>query len=325
MQALIAIPDVEALRKHGGPRPTLLCPVAGVPLVKRILETAARADVGSVILIFHEGLDPAILDLNAGSPLLKDVRIRILLLAEAFDQQNAAHWAIIEPHLDEEFLWLPWNFVTHNRALADLPLSRIRRVIPEPPIEGVTIDSAADVPRAERLLVEHAGKLTDGIYSDFHRRFCPPVVRLLAHCPVTPNQIAAAGLIVALFAAFLFARGFYASYVAGALLFFLSGLIDEMDGTIARIKFLESAFGTWFEGLVDNATYLAVFAGIAIGLHHKFGAWAWDTGLALIIAAQRKLATRCDRLREYAKRMNRLTEPDSSKLISRASGTSIFS
>jgi phosphatidylglycerophosphate synthase len=129
-----------------------------------------------------------------------------------------------------------------------------------------------------------------------------------------------------MFAAFMFARGSYAYCVTGALLFFLSGLIDEMDGMIARIKFRESAFGTWFEGLVDNVTYLFVFAGIVAGLYQQYGSWALKYGIALItgcvlsvvvISLQRRLATARNRPHEYAGRMNQLMEADSSKFISK--------
>ncbi len=79
------------------------------------------------------------------------------------------------------------------------------------------------------------------------------------------------GLLLAIPAALLYARGFYAAYVGGALLFFLSGLFDEMDGMLARIEFRESVFGTWFEGLVDEGTYLLLFWGITAGLYRQRG------------------------------------------------------
>jgi phosphatidylglycerophosphate synthase len=143
---------------------------------------------------------------------------------------------------------------------------------------------------------------------------------------VTPNAITLGGLLAAILSAVLFSRGSYLNYVAGALLFFASGLFDEMDGMIARLKFRESAFGTWFEGFVDNATYLLVFSGIIVGLHREYGSFALKYGAALIIgcalsvvviAWQRKLATAPDRPNEYAGRMKQLLAADSSNLISR--------
>ena len=52
MQAVLAIPGLEALRNYGEPSDVLLRPVAGVPLLARVLATAARAGVDSVLVIF---------------------------------------------------------------------------------------------------------------------------------------------------------------------------------------------------------------------------------------------------------------------------------
>ena len=333
MQAVIAIPGTEAF---------LTQPVAGVPLLARVIATAARSGVDSVLLIWPPGVDSAIFEACVKSPALKDVRLTRLYLTHEFDPENASHWTSIETSLDEQFLWLPWNRVTHKRALSGLQPIAARPLRWDLPVvlerhaafvigsdietEGVSIDAPAAIAAAERFLVARSGKPTDGIYSNFNRYLCRPFVRLLARTRVTPNEITLAGLAVAILGAFFFSRGFYAAYVIGALLFFLSGLFDEMDGMIARIKFLESAFGTWFEGFVDNATYLAVFAGITIGLHRQFGSFAWEYGGALlvgcvlsvaVIAGQRRLATKRGRPHEYAARMNQLMDADSSNPISK--------
>jgi phosphatidylglycerophosphate synthase len=98
-----------------------------------------------------------------------------------------------------------------------------------------------------------------------------------------------------------------------------------MDGMLARIKFTESAFGTWFEGFVDNATYLLVFSGITAGLYRQRGPHELIYGLALltgcllsfiVIALQRKATTAAERPHEYAGQMNQMLEGDSSNWIS---------
>jgi phosphatidylglycerophosphate synthase len=115
--------------------------------------------------------------------------------------------------------------------------------------------------------------------------------------------------------------GYRSGFVAGAILFFVSGLIDEMDGMLARIKFRESAFGTWFEGFVDNATYLLIFSGITAGLYSQHGKRELIWGAALIIgtvlsvcivAMQRKALTASNRPHEYGARITHLMETDSS-------------
>jgi phosphatidylglycerophosphate synthase len=347
VQAVLAIPGSETLRNYGEPRDVLMRQVAGVPLLARVLATAARAGVDSVLVMCPEDMNSAIFDSFNESHLLKEMRVDKLVWTSAFNPRDTADWATIAARLEDQFLWLPWNWATHKRALAglspssfrpvswDLPVSLEKRaVLPDArfrvstdrPPDGVSITSPAAVSVAERFLVVHSGKPTDGIYSNFNRRLCRPAVRLLSHTRATPNAVTLAGLLVAIAGALLYARGSYANYVAGALLFFLSGLFDEMDGMIARIKFRESAFGTWFEGFVDNVTYLAVFAGIIAGLYRQYGTWALKYGSALIvgcllsvavIAVQRKLATTLDRPHEYAGRMNQLMEADSGNLVSR--------
>jgi phosphatidylglycerophosphate synthase len=112
---------------------------------------------------------------------------------------------------------------------------------------------------------------------------------------------------------------------AGAILFFVSGLFDEVDGMLARMKFLESSFGTWFEGFVDNATYLLLFSGITAGLYRQRGPRELIYGIALIagcilsvsiIAVLRKMTTAPGRPHEFAQEVYRLLEADSSNLLS---------
>jgi phosphatidylglycerophosphate synthase len=306
--------------------------VAGVPLIVRVIATAVRAGVDSVLIIWPCKQSAALLEPYAG--LFKGATIKNRFWTTAFDFRNDAHWRAIESHLEPEFLWLPWNWVTHKRVLSALSPSHLVPLTLRTPIrpgdgiprDGVFVTSPNTVRNAERFLVANSGKPTDGLYSNVNRWLCRPFVRLLSHTPATPNGITLAGLVVALIAALLYARGSYAGYVVGALLFFVSGLFDEMDGMIARIKFRESAWGTWFEGFVDNVTYLALFAGITFGLHRQYGSWPIKVGTALIvgtilsivvIALQRKLATNREHPHEYSRRMNQLMDADSSNLVSR--------
>ena len=342
MRVVVAIPDLTRVSSAD-----LMRKVAGVPLVVRAIATAVRAGANSVLVVWPEDADSELIASVEQSPELLKARVVRFMLPVAFDPKNRAHWWALAAHIDSPVLWVPWNWVTHKRALAELEATAVLPVTWSRPVllekraildharlrvsigaapQGVSVRSAADVAQAERLLVRKSGKPTDGIYSTFNRWLCRPAVRRLSHTAVTPNGLTLAGLVVSFAGAFFFARGSYLSAVFGALLFFVSGLFDEMDGMMARIKFRESAFGTWFEGFVDNVTYLATFVGIMIGLQRQHGAWALKYGIALIggsilsiavIALQRKLATASDRPHEYQGRMNRLMEADSSNLISK--------
>src|SRR5207253_9687367 len=143
----------------------------------------------------------------------------------------ADEWAAIAGSLEDSFLWLPWNFVTHKRALAglangavrpaawDVPTRLEKRAVVSyagirfapPQVEGVRVAPRTSIAYVERFLVAHSGKPTDGIYSRFNRLLCRPAVRLLTHTPVTPNWVTLGGLLVAIAAALEYARGFYAA------------------------------------------------------------------------------------------------------------------
>jgi phosphatidylglycerophosphate synthase len=348
MQALIAIPATQTLNQFGGPAAALLRKVSGVALLVRVIKTAVRAGANSLLVIWPSDV-PQSIWFSAQADLDREVLCGIVIVqSRAFEPRRNSNWEALSGLLDDQFLWLPWNWVTNKKALASLkpsealpadwsePISLNResaiqgsrtRFSIENRREGVAVTSTHSVVEAERLVVARSGKPLDGIYSTFNRWLCRPMVRLLSHTPITPNAITLAGLAVAILSCWAFARGFYAAYIAGALVFFLSGLCDEIDGMLARIKFRESAFGTWFEGFVDNATYLLVFAGITIGLYRQRGSNELLWGAALIagcvlsivvINLQRRRSTDPCRPNEYLGKMYGLLDADSSNFISRA-------
>jgi len=150
---------------------------------------------------------------------------------------------------------------------------------------------------------------------------------MLAHTPITPNLVTFAGLAVAIVSAYYFAQGSYLTSLAGALLFFFSGLLDEVDGMLARVRFSDSAFGTWLEGTVDNVTYLLLFVGITFGLYRQRGSQEILIGEAalvgsvlavLVISWQRKRSTRPDRPQEYLGNVYKLLDKDRGNWVSRA-------
>lgn len=231
MQAVMVIPsgsDVMLTQK-----------VAGVPLLVRVLATAVRAGVKELILFWPADADPAIWDQCVTSQALQGLRTR-KIRGLPLDPRKSRNWVAISPLLKHELLWLPWNFVTTARFLTEaktsmvLPLSwekpvRLNKdliegnpragISTDPGTDGISINSSDDIARAERFLVANSGKATDGIYSTFNRKLSRPFVRMLTHTRVTPNTVKLAGLLVAVLSAFLYARGSYLAYVAGAIFF----------------------------------------------------------------------------------------------------------
>lgn len=72
-----------------------------------------------------------------------------------------------------------------------------------------------------------------------------------------------------------YARGYWTAYVVGALLYFVSVLLDEVDGMLARTKFQESPFGCWLETATDYASHLFLWVGMSLGLSRQYGTPVW--------------------------------------------------
>ncbi len=315
MQAVIALPDHH--ESKDATDELLFREICGIPLLVRTIATAARAGAHQVLLIFA-GHYPSQISRQLCESKLLSVSPRLeFVLVPGFDPSSPSRWEEIAGRLEHEFLWLPWNWVTNKHSLHKLPVlehnpgkwnvpARLRRDSVFLPVEnspaavqkpeGIAAVSESSVNAAERWLVANSGKPLDGIYTSFNRRLCRPLVRTLI------------------------------TSVLGALLFFLSGLCDEVDGMLARLKFSDSPFGTWFEGYVDNLSYLLLFGGIAIGLYRRRGPQELWIGGAILVGAMfsvaviswlRKRSTHADRPNEYLAKMYGLLDKDRANWISR--------
>lgn len=345
MQLIIAIPETLASQTRDAVE-SLLRPVCGMPLLTRVLATAVRAGIDNLLLIWPESVPPWIREQALSSHLLHNLPVIILSLNGEFEPSSTLSWKRVEQYVAPEFLWVPWNWVTVKQSLSELQAqsmstadwnrpalvdfhSKTRiddsRIAAHAP-EGIAVVSSGTAREAERYLLRRAGKALDGIHTSFNRYLCRPAVRWLSHTGVTPNAVSIGGLLVAVLSSFAFMFGSYWFDVLGASFFFVAGLFDEMDGMLARIKFMDSPFGCWLEGSIDALSYLLLFGGMAIGLsrhHPRAGVWS---GIALLLGAalsliitmrQRKKGASADRPHEYLGNFYSLLERDSANAISR--------
>jgi len=128
---------------------------------------------------------------------------------------------------------------------------------------------------AEQKLDGWLVKPTDGIFARTNRRVSIPISRQIIRFPITPNMVSLFTLAVSFAAGVFFALGGYWNMLVGAILSWLSSVLDGCDGEVARLKLQESAFGCWLETICDYLYYLFIFAGMTIGLVRTSGTRAY--------------------------------------------------
>ncbi len=121
-------------------------------------------------------------------------------------------------------------------------------------------------------------KPSDGIFARFNKLVVAErLIRFFLKTPTTPNFITGLGFFFALCSAITFAQGTYWWSLAGALLAYISAMMDHVDGMVARLKFLESHFGVYLESAADIGSYLFIFTGLAVGLYRESGSFHYLT------------------------------------------------
>jgi archaetidylinositol phosphate synthase len=85
---------------------------------------------------------------------------------------------------------------------------------------------------------------------------------------LTPNKISIIGFILSLASAFAYVvvSMHYALFLVLAVVFMLaSGFCDTLDGVVARTFNQSSAFGAFFDSVLDRYADVVIFAGIIVG------------------------------------------------------------
>jgi len=106
------------------------------------------------------------------------------------------------------------------------------------------------------------------------RSYLDPIARKI---PLNPNIITIIGLIISLIAAYMFATQ---NLIWGAFLIILSGLMDVIDGAVARNKYSPTKFG----GILDSTADRFADAFIIIGLIYG-GYVNWIFGILALHAS----------------------------------------
>jgi phosphatidylglycerophosphate synthase len=104
-----------------------------------------------------------------------------------------------------------------------------------------------------------------------------PTVTLLLRGGITPNQLTLAGLMLAIIAGTAIAHGQLA--IAAALVL-LSGILDALDGELARQGNCATPHGAFFDSIADHYGDFAIYLGVAV-----FALQSHDEMLVVLILA----------------------------------------
>jgi phosphatidylglycerophosphate synthase len=129
--------------------------------------------------------------------------------------------------------------------------------------------SEADRERAGRLLIDAAQK---GVL-DFPARYLHPwpenmLAQAAARTRITPNQITVYSALIGFFATYLFATQ---HFLLGSCIAVIAGILDGVDGKLARIKLLSSPFGDRLDHSLDVSFEFSWYIALGWGLSQATG------------------------------------------------------
>ncbi len=125
------------------------------------------------------------------------------------------------------------------------------------------------------------GAVYDGYISKYiNRKVSEPLARLLARTRLTPNQTSwgAFGIAFLSFVSFIFGQN-----IIGGLLAQLSSIVDGIDGSLARLKGMSSAFGGFLDSVLDRYADILIVLGLTLwSLSHETYPGIWLVGFLAI-------------------------------------------
>ena len=126
----------------------------------------------------------------------------------------------------------------------------------------------------------------DTVYDGFiskhiNRKLSEPVARMLARTRLTPNQASWGAFGIALLSFISFTLG---QSIIGGLLAQLSSVVDGIDGSLARLKGMSSAFGGFLDSVLDRYADILIVLGMVLwSLSHESYSGIWLVGFLAIV------------------------------------------
>jgi len=152
----------------------------------------------------------------------------------------------------------------------------------------IDVDDKIAHQKAEKTLLDSLqGKSNDGPVSRWlNRPISTRISKFLVNFNITPNQISFVSFVLSMIAAGLFALGNYWFLALGGIVAQFASIIDGSDGEVARLKYLSSDYGGWFDAVLDRYADAFLLFGLTWYVYSQdLSPWALGIGFLAIIGS----------------------------------------
>lgn len=125
-------------------------------------------------------------------------------------------------------------------------------------------------------------ELVPGVVQRSYFGVTAPLVRLLLRSGVTPNTLTTVGMVVVVISAVAYGLG---AIHWGGIFLLASGIIDTLDGQVARQSALTSKFGAFYDSTLDRVGDGVTFIGIAAYLTYAPGVYLREVSVIACMVA----------------------------------------
>jgi phosphatidylglycerophosphate synthase len=112
------------------------------------------------------------------------------------------------------------------------------------------------------------------------------ITKLLYYTPVSPHQVIFISMVFGLAAAYLIIQNNFILVLIGSILLFYKNVLDKVDGSLARVKGLDSRRGRFYDSISDFIVTFATFAAMSYKLFVAYHSiWIFVLGFAAMICS----------------------------------------
>jgi phosphatidylglycerophosphate synthase len=220
--------------------------VGGIPLAIRHVRTAGRAGIAEVLFVVDDPLArQEIAEVLQSWPATEGVESQVVEKPEAHDGRD-----VVE---------LEYSAIYAVESLNSASPAADFRIADRSDLKGARAYLFGKIRKSVAL---------DGAISYYVMR---PLARILTHVllntRVSPNAVTLMALACGLAAAVFAGLGGAHNAVWAGLLYWSGGIIDHVDGELARLRMQSSKAGEWLDSMTDETSTFTLLIGLGVGLH----------------------------------------------------------